>query len=166
MGRWSRRLPWGFAVLLVVLMVAPAFAAVSVSVDGEKQGVYENLNLLGLSATRSGNKVDIMLGNYESVTTSAANPGVAAASLATLVTGVTTDNTGASADVLTLADGTEGQMKIVTLKSSFETSGLAVTPTHILGATTDVLLSATGDAVTFVFDGTSWNIVTTNGTRQ
>ena len=160
---------WGvglLAVLMGFVFLAPVFAAVSVSVDGEKQGVYENLNLLGLSATRSGNKVDIMLGNYESVTTTSANPGTAAASLATLVTGVTTDNTGASSDVLTLADGTEGQMKVVTLKGAYETSGLAVTPTHILGATTDVLLSATGDAVTFVFDGTSWNIVTTNGTRR
>jgi hypothetical protein len=106
------------------------------------------------------------LGSTENVATSAANPGVGVGSVATLTTCVTTDETGASADVLTLADGTNGQIKIVNLKSNAETAGLKVTPTNILGATTDVLLSATGDSVVFVFNGAAWDVVTTTGTKQ
>jgi hypothetical protein len=170
-----KRIPWGFAVIAVLavalLVSVPVFAAVSISVDGEKQGVYENINFpAGISVTRSGTKADIQVsgltGAYESVTTTSANPGVGAASLLTLITGVTTDATGASADVLTLADGTAGQIKIVTLKGTAETSGLKVTPTNIVGATSDVLLSATGDVVLFAFDGTSWNLVSTTGTAE
>jgi hypothetical protein len=106
------------------------------------------------------------IGSTENVATSSANPGVGVASLNTLITCVTTDETGTSADVLTLADGTAGQVKIINLKSSLETAGLKVTPTNILGATSDVLLSATGDSVTFTFNGTAWTIQSTNGTRQ
>jgi len=173
-GRMNKRC--GFWVLLVMLAIlavfqSVVFAAVGLLVDGTKEGVYENLDLPpGFTVTKSGTKadmgVDTLIASIEEVTTSSANPGVGAASITDLLTLVTTNDTGGSSDVLTLADGTMGQLKIVTLKSHLEMSGLKVTPTNILGTTTDVLLSTTGDSVTFVFDGDAWNILSTSGTRE
>ena len=97
----------------------------------------------------------------ETVTCSAANPGVGVASLAVKTTFVVTDATGASADVITLADGVAGQEKIIILKTDGETTGLKVTPASY--ASSDVLLEDAGDGVTFVFDGTNWALVSNNG---
>ena len=107
------------------------------------------------------NSAGTLIFNSETVTCSAANPGVGVASLTTLITNVVTDATGASADVITLAAGTSGQMKIINLKTNAETSGLKVTPATF--ASTDVLLEATGDSVTFVYDGTTWILTSNNG---
>lgn len=140
-----------FTVLLLILalgfLAMPVYAATDIWYDGH-------------------NKIDstgAIIPASETVTCSAANPGVGVASLTTKTTFVVTDATGASADTITLAAGTAGQEKIITLKTDAETTGLKVTPTTFASATTDVLLEDAGDSVHLVSDGTSWILVSNNG---
>lgn len=98
-----------------------------------------------------------VVGGVESLSTSAGDPqGVATADLVSLVTAITSNATGASADLVHLPNGSEGQVKILTLKTHNETSGVQVKPATF--ASTDVLLKCTGDSVTFVFAGGTWNL--------
>ena len=102
----------------------------------------------------------------ETVTMSSGDPqGTGVLSTTTLISYVITDAAGASADLVTLADGTAGQIKIVILKTDNETTGLQVKPATYVNASgsNDVLLEDAGDTVSFVFDGTSWSMLYTRG---
>ena len=83
--------------------------------------------------------------------------------MTTVITAVTTDDTGSAADEISLADGTEGQIKIFTLKADTEATGLKIIPANLAGAVTFILLEDVGDGCTLVFDGTNWVIVGNNG---
>jgi hypothetical protein len=134
-------------VLAIVQLATPVYAATDIWNDGH-------------------NRIDstgAIIPDSETVTCSAANPGVGVASLTTKTTFVVTDATGASADTLTLAAGTAGQEKIITLKTDAETTGLKVIPATFASATTDVLLEDAGDSILLVSDGTSWVLVSNNG---
>jgi hypothetical protein len=137
--------------LVLLLLVTLGFFANCYAADGDVYNdTYNRVNSVGAIIPAS-----------ETVTCSAANPGVGVASLTTKTTFVVTDATGASADVITLADGVAGQEKIITLKTDAETTGLKVTPASYVS--TDVLLEDAGDGVTFVFDGAKWVLVSNNG---
>jgi len=105
---------------------------------------------------------DGIVGLLEAVTTSSADPGVGVGSLTTVITAVTTDDTGTLADEVSLADGTTGQIKIFTLKADTETTGLKIVPAHLAGGTY-ILLEDVGDGCVLVYDGTSWIVVGNNG---
>ena len=101
--------------------------------------------------------------SVEDITTSAGDPtGTGAATLTTVITAVTTDDTGANADEITLADSVKGDIKIFTLKADTETSGLKIIPATF-PAGTYILLEDVGDGCILVFDGTSWVVVANNG---
>lgn len=55
-----------------------------------------------------------------------------------------------------------GQMKIIIL-NTFDTNNLVVTPTNMANGTT-ITFDASGEYAMLVFDGTSWNVVSTNAT--
>ena len=137
-----------FAILLLLMigLIANCYAT-----DGD---IYNDLH-------NRVNSSGAIIPASETVTCSSANPGVGVASLTTKTTFVVTDATGASADTITLAAGTAGQEKIITLKTDAETTGLKVVPTAY--ASTDILLEDAGDSVLLVSDGTTWSLVGNNG---
>jgi len=98
----------------------------------------------------------------EDVTTSSADPGLGTASIATLVTLVTTDATGSDADIVSLAAGDAGQLKIVKLVADTETTGMALAADYG-GASTSILFEDADDLVLLVSDGTEWQIVLNTG---
>ncbi len=108
-------------------------------------------------------QAELALSN-ETVTTSAGDPqGTGVADPDIIVTFVVTNNTGASHDLVTLADGTTaGEIKIIILKTDTETEGLIMRPATF-GGGTEVLFQDAGDGCTLIWDGTSWNMVSNNG---
>lgn len=82
--------------------------------------------------------------------------GAGAVNLTTTVTILIT--TGANA--LTLADGSTGQIKIITMKTDGGDGTL--TPAHLVGGTT-LTFNDAGDSVMLCFNGTAWAIVSNNG---
>jgi hypothetical protein len=103
-----------------------------------------------------------MSGGSEAVTTSSADPGVGVASVSKVYTAVTTDDTGTLADVVTLAAGLAGQMKIVKLVADTEATGLSLTADYG-GASTAILFEDVNDLVVLVSDGTEWHIILNTG---
>ena len=79
--------------------------------------------------------------------------GAGAANLTTSVTNCT--STGA-AQVVTLADGVQGQVKIVS--HIVDGGSTRVTPTNLDGGTY-VTLDAVGDTVVFLFNDSAWQII-------
>jgi len=80
--------------------------------------------------------------------------------LTTLMTGYTTDDT--SDITATLADGQNGQIKIIKLIFK-DTYKLYIIPANF-GDGTNILLDATGEVAVLVFVDTAWHLVYTNGT--
>lgn len=74
---------------------------------------------------------------------------------ATLVKVTTT-----GADALTLADGVEGQVIIITMV--VDGGNGTLTPANLAGGTT-ITFDAVGDTATLVFDGTNWNVAGISG---
>ena len=79
--------------------------------------------------------------------------GAGAANLTTSITNCT--STGA-AQVVTLADGVQGQVKIVS--HIVDGGSVRVTPTNLDGGTY-VTLDAVGDTVVFLFNDSAWQII-------
>lgn len=96
--------------------------------------------------------------SVEDLTCSADDPGVATATMTTVVSTIVTDATGAAADEVTVGDGTKGQIKIFTLKTDGETTGCEIKPTNFANGT-QVLLEDVGDSVMLIFDGTNWVLI-------
>ena len=61
-----------------------------------------------------------------------------------------------------LADGSDGQVKIVLNIATSGTHQQTITPSNLRGATS-VLLNAEGESVTLMFKNSNWNIVAGNG---
>jgi len=98
----------------------------------------------------------------EDVTTTSADPGIGTASIATLVTLVTTDATGTDPDEVSLAAGDAGQFKFVKLVADTETAGLEL-KADFAGATVQLLFEDVDDGALLVSDGTEWHILINTG---
>lgn len=86
--------------------------------------------------------------------------GAGAVNVTTLATAFTSTATG---NALTLADGTNGQMKTVVYVAEAAGGDTGVlTPTNRIGYAS-VTLNAVGDSVTLQFVGTAWAILAVNG---
>ena len=79
-----------------------------------------------------------------------------AVSIATLVTTIAS----AGAIALTLANGTAGQVKIITMIT--DGGDATLTPANLQGGTT-LTFNDVGDTVTLVFNGTKWVVMANNG---
>ena len=99
----------------------------------------------------------ININSYENVTC-ASDAGTAAVTVTT--TFLTTENAGA-ADVVSLADGTAGQIKIIVLKTDSGDNAV-ITPNNFGGGAT-VTLDTEGESAWFQFDGTNWQLISTHG---
>lgn len=73
---------------------------------------------------------------------------------------ITTDAT-AGADVLTIADGITGEIRIITLKTD-GTTDLAITPTNFANGTI-ITLDTAGESAMIQFDGAKWFVIATYG---
>ena len=87
--------------------------------------------------------------------------GAGAASLTTLITEVTAANTG---DVVTLADGSAGQLKTIAMVGEAAgTDTVVVTPATFAGGST-VTFDAVGESATFYYNASiGWVLVSNNG---
>jgi hypothetical protein len=97
---------------------------------------------------------DIITGSVQSLT------GAGAVNLTDLITEITAENTG---DALTLANGSAGQVKIISYVAESAAGDTAIlTPTTLAGGST-ITFDSVGDAATLVYSTTSgWTIVGSN----
>jgi len=80
----------------------------------------------------------------------------------TLTESVTEVNATSAAAPVTLADGSDGQIKIVLNVSTSGTNNVTITPTNLRGYTT-VTLNAPGESVILMFKNSNWNVIGGNG---
>ena len=71
------------------------------------------------------------------------------------------DATSATAPV-TLADGSNGQLKIILNVSTSGTNAITITPTNLRGGST-ITLNAPGESVMCIFKNSNWNVIGGNG---
>ena len=71
------------------------------------------------------------------------------------------DATSATAPV-TLADGSNGQLKIILNVSSSGTNAITIIPSNLRGGTT-ITLNAPGESVMCIFKNSNWNVIGGNG---
>ena len=71
------------------------------------------------------------------------------------------DATSAAAPV-TLADGSNGQLKIILNVSTSGTNAITITPSNLRGGTT-ITLNAPGESVQCIFKNSNWNVIGGNG---
>jgi hypothetical protein len=97
---------------------------------------------------------DIITGSIQALT------GAGAVNLTDLITEITAENTG---DALTLANGSAGQVKIISYVAESAAGDTAVlTPTTLAGGTT-ITFDSVGDAAILVYNTTAgWTIVGSN----
>ena len=76
----------------------------------------------------------------------------------TLTEPVTEVNATSAAAPVTLADGANGQIKIIINVSTGGSNAVVITPSNLRGHTT-VTLNAPGETVTLIFKNSNWNIM-------
>jgi hypothetical protein len=108
-----------------------------------------------ITTTNVFNKIPTWLGlaqTAQALTT----PG--AVDVTSAITNLVTDGS----DAVTLADGTQGQIKIVAMVTGTNTPVATITPTNLDGGTT-VTLNAVGDTAMLLFNDGGWQIIGGNG---
>ena len=81
---------------------------------------------------------------------------------ANVTSAITVINATSTTGTVTLADGSDGQIKTFINTSTAGTFIITITPTNLRGYTS-VLLNAQGESVTLLFKGSKWNIIAGNG---
>ena len=66
------------------------------------------------------------------------------------------------ATALSLADGSDGQIKTIINVSTGGTNNIVITPANLRGYTT-ITLNAPGETVTCLFKNSNWNVIAGNG---
>lgn len=113
-----------------------------------------------VSAANVFNNVPTFLGlGQASQTLTGTGSGTLVADVESAVTEV--DATAGTAAV-SLADGSNGQVKTVLNTSTAGTNVITITPTNLRGAT-NVSLNASGETVTLLFKNSNWNVIAGNG---
>ena len=111
-------------------------------------GATSSITTLSVSGTAT---LGAVVGGVQSLS------GAGAVNLTTLVTSLTTTG---SAQALTLADGTVGQIKVIV--HVVDGGSAVLTPTTGLGFTTMTFTSA-GDSITLVYTAAGWAIIGNRG---
>ena len=75
---------------------------------------------------------------------------------------VTEVNATSAAAPVTLADGANGQIKIILNVSTGGTNAVTITPSNLRGGTT-ITLNAPGESVQCIFKNSNWNVIGGNG---
>ena len=80
------------------------------------------------------------------------------AGAADVTSAITNSTTSAAGQVVTLADGTQGQIKIICHVALSNSGTAVITPTNLDGGTT-ITLNAVGDSVVLLFNDSAWIII-------
>ena len=80
----------------------------------------------------------------------------------TLTEPVTEVNATSAAAPCTLADGANGQIKIILNVSTSGTNAVTITPTNLRGGSA-ITLNAVGESVQCIFKNSNWNVIGGNG---
>ena len=79
-----------------------------------------------------------------------------------VTTPVTEVDATSGAAPVTLADGSNGQIKTIINVSTSGTNAVTITPSNLRGYTS-IVLNAPGETVTLMFKNSNWNIIAGNG---
>ena len=80
----------------------------------------------------------------------------------TITEPVTEINATSATAPCTLADGANGQIKIILNVSTGGTNAITITPSNLRGGTT-ITLNAPGESVQCIFKNSNWNVIGGNG---
>jgi len=86
----------------------------------------------------------------------------ASSQVANVTTAVTEINATAATGAISLADGSDGQLKIFINTSTSGTNNVVVTPTNLRGGST-ITLNAQGETVICLFKNSNWNVIGGHG---
>jgi hypothetical protein len=75
-----------------------------------------------------------------------------------VTTAITTINATSATHTCGLADGADGQIKIIINVSTSGTNAITITPTNLRGGTS-IVLNAVGETVTCLFKNSRWNVI-------
>ena len=79
-----------------------------------------------------------------------------------VTTAVTLINTSSATHTAALADGSDGQIKIILNTSTSGTNNVVITPTNLAGYST-ITLNAPGESVQCIFKNSNWYVIGGNG---
>ena len=79
-----------------------------------------------------------------------------------VTTAITEINATSATHTCALADGSDGQVKIIINTSTSGTNAVTITPTNLRGYTT-IVLNAPGETVTLLFKNSNWNVIANQG---
>ena len=82
--------------------------------------------------------------------------------VANVTTAITTVNATSATGTVTLADGSDGQIKTIINVSTSGTNNIVITPANLRGYT-NITLNAPGETVTLLFKVSKWNIIGGHG---
>lgn len=82
--------------------------------------------------------------------------------VANVTTAITTVNATSATGTVTLADGSDGQIKTIINVSTSGTNNVVITPANFNGYT-NITLNAPGETVTLLFKASKWHIIAGNG---
>ena len=86
----------------------------------------------------------------------------ASSQVANVTSAVTEINATSSTGAISLADGSDGQIKIFINTSTSNTNNVVITPTNLRGGTT-ITLNAQGETVVCIFKNSNWNVIGGHG---
>jgi len=86
----------------------------------------------------------------------------ASSQVADVTSAITEINATSATGAISLADGTDGQIKTFINVSTSGTNNVVITPTNLRGGTT-ITLNAEGETVTCLFKNAKWNVIAGNG---
>ena len=78
-----------------------------------------------------------------------------------VTTAITEINATSATHSCALADGADGQIKIILNTSTSGTNAITITPTNLRGYST-IVLNAPGQSVTCLFKNSNWNVIADN----
>ena len=113
-----------------------------------------------VSAENVFNNVPSWLGLKQAVQSITADGSTSIA--ANVTTAITVVNATSATEAVTLADGSDGQIKTIINISTAGTNNVVITPANLRGYTT-ITLNAPGETVTLLFKNSKWNIIAGHG---
>lgn len=79
-----------------------------------------------------------------------------------VTTAITEINATSATHTCALADGSDGQVKIIINTSTSGTNAVTITPANLRGYT-NIVLNAQGETVTLLFKNSKWNVIANQG---
>ena len=86
----------------------------------------------------------------------------ASSQVADVTSAITEINATSATGAISLADGTDGQVKTFINVSTSGTNNVVITPTNLRGGTT-ITLNAQGETVVCIFKNSNWNVIGGHG---